>query len=100
MDRDLKHIINLLKKIFPVLLENPNIMRGCDISDDEIDRIIERRELSLGVLQYVAGDRFFENFYNDININLKEAKILAAFLYKDSSYYIDDLKKEFPFIRE
>ena len=45
MDDELKQIIRILKKVFPILLKNPKIMRGCDASQKEIEEIINTNQL-------------------------------------------------------
>ena len=100
MDDDLKEIIGLLKKIFPILLNKPKIMTGNDISEDEIKEIIETGKLSLGVLQHVAGDDFFQVYHDELDINTEDAKKVAQFLYRSAPYFIDELKEEIPYIKE
>ena len=100
MDLKINRIIKILKKVFPVLRKNPGVMRGCDISQEEIDWIIENKKLSIGVLENVAGDNFFETYYEDVGLSLKEAKEVSLFLSKIAKYHVKDLKREFPYLKE
>ena len=100
MDKDLKEMIELLKKVFPILLNNPKIMTGNDISEDEIMDIMKTRQLSLSVLHHVAGDDFFQIYHDELNINEEDAKKVAQFLYRSAPYFIDELKEEIPYIKE
>jgi hypothetical protein len=97
---EFQKIIFILKKVFPKLLSNPEVMRGCDISQKEIDEIIENRKLSLQVLENVAGDMFFKTYYDKVGITLGEAKKISSFLYKTAKHCKEDLKKEFPYLKE
>lgn len=72
-------------------------MAGCDISRREIE---DNKELSLGVLQHVAGDKFFEIFHTEIGLSRDENKEVAEFLYKSAPHFINELKEEFHFIKK
>lgn len=54
-----EHIRKLLMKIIPQLRENPELMRGYDISWEEVNYIKETGKLPLDILSNVAGDVFF-----------------------------------------
>jgi len=97
---EFKAEIDILKKVFPILLEKPDIMRGCDISQSEIDDILENKTLSLSVLENVAGDNFFQTYNEEIGLTIEEAREISEFLYKTAKYYKKDLKKEFPFLKK
>lgn len=94
MDEDLKEVVGLLKKCFPVLVEKPEIMIGCDISDEEIKDIKLNKKLSLEVLEHVAGDDFFETYNDEINLNEEEASKVGKFLSRSALHFKDELKKE------
>ena len=100
MDKDLIKIIPVLKKVLPKLLDNPKIMAGRDISDEEIEEILYSRKLSINVLQNVAGDAFFEAHHKILNLNPKEAKEVAEFLCNSAENCINELKESFYYIKE
>jgi len=99
MDDELKQIIRILKKVFPILLKNPKIMRGCDASQKEIEEIINTNQLSLEVLQHVAGDEFFILYSDEINLTEDEAKEVQEFLFKSAPYFLEELKEEMPYLK-
>ena len=94
MIKDLKEMIGLLKKCFPILIKNPEKMTGCDISDDEIENIKQSKRLSLEVLEHVAGDDFFGTYNKEVNLSEDEGIKVDKFLSRSASYFIDELKKE------
>lgn len=94
MDEDLKEMIGLLKKCFPILLENPKVMTGCDISDEEIEKIKQNKRLSIEMLEHVAGDDFFGTYYDDVGLNEDEGIKVNKFLCRSASYFIEELKGE------
>ena len=100
MDVEINKTIDILKKVFPRLIRNPEVMRGCDISQEEIDWIIENKGLSIEILENVAGDNFFEIYYKEVGLTLKEAKEVSLFLSKIAKYHVKDLKREFPYLKE
>lgn len=100
MNVEINKIISILKNVFPKLIKNPEVMRGCDISQEEIDWIIENKRLSVEVLENVAGDNFFETYYKEVGLTLKEAKEVSLFLNKIAKYHVKDLKREFPYLKE
>jgi hypothetical protein len=99
MNKDVNKTVDILKKVLPRLVEHPEVMRGCDISQEEIDWIIENKKLSIEVLENVAGDNFFETYNKEVGLTLKEARKVSIFL-KTARRYIKDLKREFPYLKE
>ena len=100
MDEELSSIIEVLKKVFQILLKNPEIMTGCDIADSEIKDIEKTQTLSLEVLQHVAGDDFFKTFNEDLDISEEEGNEIDKFLYASARYFLEDLKEEIPYLKE
>ena len=98
MDEQLQEIFPLLKKVFFILISNPKIMSGSDVSEEEIKFIINNKQLSLEVLQHTAGDDFFRIYLNELDLSEQEAREVQEFLYKSAPYFYDDLVKEFPFL--
>ena len=99
MDEELNSIVQILKKVFPILLKNPKIMAGCDISEQEIKDIEKTQTLSLEVLQHVAGDDFFKTFNGDLDISKEEGEEIDKFLYVSAEYFLDDLKEKLPYLK-
>ncbi|HTY44270.1 MAG TPA: hypothetical protein VMC80_03435 [Patescibacteria group bacterium] len=97
---ELYKIFNILKKVLPKLIYNPSIMEGCDVSSEEIDEIIRTRELPINVLEHISGDTFFEVYFDEFEITENEAREIALFLQKTARHYLEELQKEFPFIKE
>lgn len=100
MEDELKEIIGILKKVFPKLLSNPRVMQGCDISNEELNEVLKTRTLSLRVLAYVAGDTFFETYFDELGITKEEARETSKFLKKTAKYFIEDLQEVFPYLKE
>jgi hypothetical protein len=100
MEKELKEIVSLLKKILPLLIKNPQMMMGCDISQEEIENIRETKKISLEILQHVAGDTFFETYNEELNISLEEAKKVSKFLYLTAPDYHDKLHTLMPYIKK
>ena len=100
MGEELKEIIKLLKKCLPIILENPRIITGCDISEEEIEDILENKQISLEVLQHVAGDRFFETYHEEVNLIEKEANEVARFLHMSAPHLLDEMKEELPYLKK
>ena len=98
MDEELLEIVELLKKTLKELLKNPRVMIGCDVSQEEIEIIETTNKLSLEVLEHLAGDRFFETYYQKINLNQKEAEEIAKFLKSSAKYFFEELKEIFPYL--
>lgn len=97
---DLNAVIRILKRILPQLIDNPLIMEGCDVSGEEIEDIIKTKELSINVLEHLGGDTFFEVYFDEFGITEEEAEELSLFLQKTARYYLEELKREFSYIRE
>lgn len=98
IEDEFEKIVELLNKVLPKLLENPEIMRGCDVSEEEIENIIKTKKLSLKVLGYLAGDRFFEWKYKDFGISEDEAYEIANFSNHTAKDFYEFLKSNFDFL--
>lgn len=92
-------VVESLRKVFPAILNNPKIMSGSDISDEELGEIVESGKLDLEVLSYVAGDGFFEIYNNEVGLKVDEGQKVGSFLYKDAMNFLDELKKEFVYLK-
>ncbi len=93
-----KKIENLLKKVLPKLMQNPEIMEGYDIVGEEIDYILENNKFPFEWLKEVAWDNFFECCYDEIGINYKQALRLRHYLVYEAKKELDKLKELFPFL--
>ncbi|MFH1211752.1 MAG: hypothetical protein V1659_02365 [Candidatus Woesearchaeota archaeon] len=100
MDKNFAEIARLLKKALPVLLKDPRIMAGCDISVEEIDDIINTKQISLKTLQNVAGDAFFTVYFDELNLEKEEGEKLNRFLYKTAPDFLEQLKAEISYLKE
>ena len=99
MDDDLLRMVRILKKILPKLQKNPKMMRGCDISEKEIEEF-EKNKFSLNVLQHMAGDGFFTTYNEELRIKKDEAIEIEKFLFKSAVYFLDELKEELPELKK
>jgi len=100
MNEELNEIIKILKKILPKLVKNPRTIEGFDVSNEEVNEIIKTKKISIEVLEHLAGDIFFEAYFDELNLTKEEAKETALFLQKTARYHLKELQKEFPFIKE
>jgi len=100
MDKDLDEIIKILKKVLPQLLTKPYMIRGCDVSEEELHRITQTQTLSLKVLEFLAGDTFFETYFDEMEITELEAKEVSKFLRKTARYFLEDLQEVFPYLKK
>ena len=90
MTEELNEITTILNKIFPKILKEPQIMRGCDVSEEEIELIKEKQKISLRVMEHLAGDEFFNTYYDEFGINNNEAKEVTNFLFNSAKYFLDE----------
>lgn len=93
-----QHIKELLMKVIPKIKEKPEIMRGYDISSDEISYIIETGKIPLDILSYVAGDIFFFMEYEKLGISEEDAKKIQDYLISKAKKDFKELKNLFPYI--
>lgn len=93
-----KHIKRLLMKVIPKIREKPEIMRGYDISTDELSYIVETRKIPLDILSHVAGDIFLFMEHDKLGISEKEAKEIRNYLIFEARRDYEELKKIFPYI--
>ena len=100
MSEELTEIKILLRKCLPIIRENPKIMTGCDVSDEEITQIVQTKQLSLEILEHLAGDSFFETYNGELQLTDEQAIEVANFLKSSAKYFIDKLKLDFPFLSE
>ena len=75
-------------------------MTGCDISDEEIEEIKQTKKLSIKVLEHVAGDDFFETYYDEVNLTKGEAVKVGRFLSKTAKFYFEELQEKLSFLKE
>lgn len=88
MDDEFELITNILRKVFPKLLENPRIMTGCDVSSKEIEDIEDTQNLSLDILQHAASDEFFQTYNKKLGITTFEGEEIDKFIYQTAKHYI------------
>jgi len=93
-----EYIRKILMKVIPKIKENPEIMKGYDISAEELSYIVETGRLPLEVLSNVAGDIFFFMEYEKLGISEKEAKDIRDYLIFEAKKDFEELRKMFPFI--
>jgi len=93
-----KNIKKLLIKVIPKIRENPEIMRGYDISGDELSYIIETGKIPLDILSNVAGDMFFFMECEKLELSEKEAKEIRDYLMFEAKKDFNELKELFPYI--
>ena len=93
-----QHIKELLMKVIPKIKEKPEIMRGYDISSDEISYIIETGKIPLDIISYVAGDIFFFMEYEKLGISEEDAKKIQDYLISKAKKDFKELKNLFPYI--
>jgi len=97
---NLSEIIEILRKVLPKILENPSIISGCDVYEDEINEIEDNQIISLEVMEYLAGDEFFSIYNEDVGINEEEAEEITKFLFHSARNFFEELKEEFPYIEK
>ena len=98
MEEELIKIIRILKIVFPKLRDNPEIMRGCDVSEEEIEEILKNKLISLEVMGHLSGDGFFKTYNEELTITSEEGIEIDEFLFKTAEYFYEELKKEFPYL--
>ena len=100
MDNELEEMMEILKKVLPTLISNPEIMQGCDVSNEEVNEIKATGKLSLKVLAYLAGDRFFETYFDELGLEEVEAHETAKFLKRTARDFLEYLQETFPYLEE
>ena len=94
----MKKEIVILKRILPILLENPSIMFGFDTSREDIDYVLERGRIPIRMLQNLGGDNFFLANSKKLKLKIREAKAIDFYLqYKLRNDELE-LKALFPFL--
>lgn len=73
-------INDLLRKVIPIIMDQPEMMDGYDISWKELTYIIEKKKLPLEVFLHVGGDNafFFANA-KKLGITMREAQKLKNY---------------------
>jgi len=88
-----EYIRKILMKVIPKIKENPEIMKGYDISAEELSYIVETGRLPLDVLSNVAGDVFFFMEYEKRRLRLALQGLLYDASVIDSPVNFFSLKK-------
>lgn len=94
-------MLRLLEKVLPRLISNPKIMLGYEISQEELEVIIERSEISFDMLSEVAWDNFFELCHKDLGITWEQGDKIRRYLIGPAKLIESErrqLIKRFPFI--
>ena len=92
------HMKELLMKVIQKKKDKPEIMRGYDISSDEISYILETGRIPLDILSCVAGDIFFFMEYEELGTSEEDAKKIRHYLISKAKKEFKELKKMFPYV--
>lgn len=98
MDEKTKRI---LEEILPKIRDNPERIRGYDISQKELSQFKKTGKIPFDLLSLVAWDHYFEARNEELDISMAEATKIRDYLtgiarYNESEQ--DELINEFDFI--